>query len=106
MADQFAFEAHDIGHWLCSGRSLDLASRVWLTQGDVLYSNRSRPMFTIIGDTVGRHDFLLDPCSQETFDLSYEGWSGPHPNCLDNLAAAFRPSAPKRIRSLRRSTFS
>jgi uncharacterized protein len=86
VADLFAFQAGDLGHWLCSGRSIDLASRIWLTTGDILYSNRSEPMLEIVSDTVGRHDFLLDPCSQETFDLSYQGWSGYHPSCLENLA--------------------
>ncbi|WP_431312783.1 DUF1989 domain-containing protein [Roseateles agri] len=43
------------------------AFKLVLTTGDVLYSNDSRPMFTIGQDTVGRHDFLLTPCSLEMF---------------------------------------
>ena len=30
-------------------------------------------MFTILEDRVGRHDFLLTPCSPETFEILYEG---------------------------------
>ena len=85
VADLFAFADGDLGRWLCSGRSIDLASRIWLTTGDLLYDNHSEPMLAIETDTVGRHDFLLDPCSQETSDVSYEGWSGYHPSCLENL---------------------
>jgi hypothetical protein len=40
-------------------------------------------MATIVADTCGRHDFLLTPCSQQTFDLLYPEFGGaPHPSCL------------------------
>jgi uncharacterized protein len=42
-------------------------------------------MFTILKDRVGRHDFLLTPCSPETFEMLYEGHDGYHPSCLENL---------------------
>ncbi|MEP6551198.1 MAG: urea carboxylase-associated family protein, partial [Gemmatimonadales bacterium] len=55
-----------------------------------LYSNRSRPMWTIVEDTVGRHDFLLTPCSPETFEIIYNT-KGHHPSCFANLARALAP---------------
>ena len=86
VSDLFAFTADDHAEWLSSGRSIDYANRTLLSTGDVLYSNRSRPMFTIVEDTVGLHDFLLTPCSQETFDLLYPEFEGAaHPSCLANL---------------------
>jgi len=86
VSDLFAVSADDIEEWLSSGRSIDYANRVFLTTGDVLYSNRSRPMFTIVEDSCGRHDFTLTPCSQQTFDLLYPEFGGAkHPSCLDNL---------------------
>lgn len=92
VCDFFAFAAGDLEEWLSSGRSIDYANRIYLTAGDVLYSNRSRPMASITEDTCGRHDFLLTPCSQETFDLLYPQLGGaPHPSCLDNLAAGLAP---------------
>ena len=42
-------------------------------------------MLTILEDTVGRHDFLLTPCSLEMFRILYEH-EGHHPSCLENLA--------------------
>lgn len=87
VGDLVAFGAGDRAEAISSGRSLDYASRLFLTAGNVLYSNRSRPMFTIVADTVGRHDFLLTPCSEDTFAIIY-GHRGPHPSCLSNLAAA------------------
>ena len=87
VSDFFAFSADDHGEWLSSGRTIDYASTVAFSTGDVLYSNRSRPMATITADTCGRHDFLLTPCSQQTFDLLYPEFRGaPHPSCLQNLS--------------------
>lgn len=84
VADLFAFADQDHACWLSSGRSLDYAGRIYLTSGDVLYANDSRPMFTILDDTVGRHDFLLTPCSQEMFEILYRH-RGHHPSCFENL---------------------
>ena len=87
VADLFAFAAGDPG-WLSSGRSIDYAGKIFLTIGDVLYSDDSRPMFTIVADTAGRHDFLLTPCSQEMFEILYRH-EGHHPSCWENLQRAF-----------------
>lgn len=84
VADLFAFADQDHACWLSSGRSLDYAGKIYLTSGDVLYANDSRPMFTILDDTVGRHDFLLTPCSQEMFEILYRH-RGHHPSCFENL---------------------
>ena len=92
VSDFFAFAAADHAEWLSSGRSIDYANRIYLTTGDRLYSNRSRPMATIVEDTCGRHDFLLTPCSQETFDLLYPDLQGaPHRSCLANLVEGLAP---------------
>jgi uncharacterized protein YcgI (DUF1989 family) len=88
VADLVAFSQTAPRSWLSSGKSIDFASRIYLSTGDILYSNLSKPMLTIVHDTVGRHDFLLAPCSQETFDQLYEGDQRGHPNCLGNLASA------------------
>jgi uncharacterized protein YcgI (DUF1989 family) len=88
VSDLFCFAAADHDEWLSSGRTIDYAGSIYPSSGDILYSNRSRPMLTIAGDTCGRHDFLLTPCSQQTFDLLYPDLGGAaHPSCLDNLTA-------------------
>ena len=84
VADLIAFAKADPAEWLSSGRSIDYANRIYLTSGDVLYSNRSRPMLTITADDVGRHDFLLTPCSPETFQILYQNHDY-HPSCFENL---------------------
>ncbi|NEZ04941.1 urea carboxylase-associated family protein [Wenzhouxiangella sp. XN201] len=90
VSDVVAFGHPDDAEYLSSGRSLDYAARLWLTAGDILYSNRSRPMLTIMEDTCGRHDFTLTPCSKETFEIIY-GESEGRPGCEGNLAAALAP---------------
>jgi len=84
VADLVAFSQTVPRSWLSAGRTFDYNDTVYLTQGHVLYSNRSVPMLTITADTVGRHDFLYTPCSQETFTLLY-GETGHHPSCFENL---------------------
>ena len=90
VADLLAFSARDTGEVLSSGRTLDYMSKLFLTTGDVLYSNRSNVMLKIVRDDVGRHDFLLTPCSKDTFRIIY-GDTSPHRGCFGNLAAALAP---------------
>lgn len=89
VADLYAVALDEAGCWLSSGRSIDYAGRIYLTTGDVLYANNSRKMLTITADTVGRHDFLLTPCSQEMFEILYR-CDGHHPSCFENLARSMR----------------
>ena len=90
VSDLLAFNTDDLDEVVSSGRTLDYASRIYLTTGDPLYSNRSNVMLRIVEDTVGRHDFLLTPCSKDTFRIIY-GDKEPHHGCFGNLAAALEP---------------
>lgn len=87
VSDLTAFALEDTAEYLSSGRSIDYASKLWLSTGDVLYSNRSRVMFTILEDTCGRHDFTLTPCSKRMFEITYGETEG-RPGCEGNLARA------------------
>ncbi len=90
VADLVAFNRHDTAEAISSGRSIDYASKIYLSTGDPIYSNRSRVLLRIIEDTVGRHDFLLSPCSAEMFRIIY-GDPEPHRGCFGNLAAVLAP---------------
>ena len=87
VSDLISFSDEDRSEWLSSGRTIDYANTIYLTVGHTLYSNRSRPMWKIVEDTVGRHDFLLTPCSPETFQIIYKH-NGHHPSCFENLVSA------------------
>lgn len=90
VADLLAFNAEDVDEVISSGRTLDYAETIRLTTGDKLYSNRSRVMLTIVEDSVGCHDFLLTPCSVDTFRHFYPDLP-PHRGCFGNLAEALAP---------------
>ena len=100
VSDFFAVMDDDRDEWLSSGRTIDYANSTAVTTGRVLYSNRSRPMATVVEDTCGHHDLLLTPCSQQTFDLLYPEFEGAyHPSCFENLATTMAEFgvAPDRI---------
>src|SRR3569833_372772 len=90
VADLVAFNAGDMREVISSGRSLDYASKLILTVGVPINSNRSKIMLRIVEDTVGRHDFLLTPCSKDTFRIIY-GDEHPHHGCFGNLAESLLP---------------
>jgi uncharacterized protein len=90
VADLVAFSAEESAEAISSGRSLDYASKLYLTTGDAIYSNRSNVMLRITEDKVGRHDFLLSPCSRETFRIIYHD-EDPHQGCFGNLEVALAP---------------
>ena len=94
VADLFAFKDGDLACALSSGRTIDYASKIYFSTGDVLYANDSQHMFTIVDDTVGRHDFLLTPCSQEMFEILHK-CRGHHASCFENLCLALAPHGVK-----------
>jgi uncharacterized protein YcgI (DUF1989 family) len=94
VSDLVAYNARDLEEYISSGRSIDYASRIFLTRGDILYSNRSNPMLTIVKDDVGRHDFSLTPCSKEMFRIIYKE-EQPHHGCQGNLERALAPHGIK-----------
>ena len=90
VADLLAVAADDVREVLSNGRTFDYAETIYLTTGAKLWSNRSNVMLEIVGDDVGRHDFLLTPCSEATFRLCYDD-EPPHRGCQGNLLAALAP---------------
>jgi uncharacterized protein YcgI (DUF1989 family) len=85
--DLVAYSA-DGGERLSSGRTFDYNEKVRLSTGDILWSDRSNPMLTIVSDDVGRHDMFYAACTSEMYALQYG--IGNHPNCHDNLSGALR----------------
>ncbi|WP_420606273.1 DUF1989 domain-containing protein [Novosphingopyxis sp.] len=98
VSDMVAFAAGDMDEVISNGRTFDYQDTIYLTSGHKLYSNRSNVMLAIERDDVGRHDFLLTPCSKDTFRILYND-DDPHHGCFGNLAAALEPHgiSPDRI---------
>lgn len=84
VSDLVAFNKHDIREKISSGKTLDFESTIFITEGHFLWSNRSKKMLKILEDTNGLNDFLLAPCSPETFEIIYDNHNY-HPSCFENL---------------------
>ena len=85
VSDMVLFNSEDIREKISSVKTLDFEETILITKGNYLWSNRSRKMMEILEDTNGRNDFLLAPCSPETFEIMYDH-SGYHPSCFENLS--------------------
>ncbi|GHA62412.1 DUF1989 domain-containing protein [Pontibacter akesuensis] len=84
VSDMVLFNAGDKREKLSSGKTLDFEETILITKGHHLWSNRSHKMMEILEDTNGRNDFLLAPCSPETFQIMYQN-PEYHPSCFENL---------------------
>jgi len=90
VSDFICFSQANPKEYLSSGRTIDYEETIFLTTGNKFYSNLSNVMFTMEADTVGKHDFLLTPCSADTFRIIY-GDTNPHRGCFGNLSEALNP---------------
>ncbi|WBL22748.1 urea carboxylase-associated family protein [Zunongwangia sp. HRR-M8] len=84
VSDMVLFNKDDIREKISSGKTLDFEESILISKGNFLWSNRSRKMMEILEDTNGRNDFLLAPCSPETFEIMYNN-KEYHPSCFENL---------------------
>ena len=90
VSDLVAFASNDTREALSNGRTFDYEETLQLSEGNQLWSNRSQAMLSIIEDKVGTHDFLLTPCSEDTFRHFYPE-KPVHRGCFGNLAEALAP---------------
>lgn len=90
VSDMVVFHAEDPREKISSGKTLDFEESILITKGNFLWSNRSRKMMKILEDTNGRNDFLLAPCSPETFQIMYNN-PKYHPSCFENLHTSLAP---------------
>ncbi len=90
VSDMLAIAAGDPAEVLSNGRTFDYEETLRLTEGARLWSNRSRVMLTILEDHAPHHDFLLTPCSFDTFRHFYPD-KPLHRGCFGNLAEALAP---------------
>lgn len=90
VSDLVAFNPYNKKEKISAGKTFDFEETILLTTSNALWSNCSRKMLKILEDTNGRNDFLLAPCSKETFEIMYQKeWH--HPSCLNNLSDNLKP---------------
>jgi len=84
VSDMVLFNINDKREKISSGKTLDFEESILISKDNFIWSNRSNKMMKIIEDTNGRNDFLLAPCSPETFKIMYNN-EEYHPSCFENL---------------------
>lgn len=87
VVDTWALVPADPGEWLSMEHTRGMLSKVSPHAGDLLYSNRRRPVLALLEDTSpGVHDTLIAACDQARYDQL--GHVGAHRNCVENFRAA------------------
>jgi uncharacterized protein YcgI (DUF1989 family) len=87
VVDTWAFAADDLAEAMSMEHSRAHTLRLVPRVGDVLLTNRRRPILTLTEDTAGGvHDTLIAACDRYRYELL--GCAGYHRNCTDNLAEA------------------
>ncbi len=87
VVDTWAFNRDDISEFMSMEHSRSALRRMMPRVGDLLVTNRRRPILAIVQDTSGSiHDTLLAACDRYRYEQL--GCKEYHDNCTDNLARA------------------
>ena len=89
VADTWAFALPGLDEFLSTEHTRSCLDRLTPCVGEAFYSNRRRPILTVVQDTSpGCHDLLLSACDVGRYTLL--GHQGYHANCVDNLGSALQ----------------
>ncbi len=87
VVDTWAFAREELKEFMSMEHTRATLVKLTPSLGDHLYTNRRRPILTLVEDTTpGVHDTLMAACDDYRYKLL--GCSEYHDNCTDNLAAA------------------
>ena len=96
VVDFWAFNAADLGECMSMEHSRAAIGRIIPKVGDVLVTNKRRPILTVLEDTSpGIHDTLIASC--DVYRYEGLGHKGYHDNCTDNLGNALQAMGMKRV---------
>jgi urea carboxylase-associated protein 1 len=91
--DTIFYNAQDTDESYSVTDTLQRQGRLYLSTGSVLYSNRGRPMLTIVADTCGRHDTIGGACAAESNIVRYSPQKKFMHSCRDNYLIALAHAA-------------
>jgi uncharacterized protein YcgI (DUF1989 family) len=87
VVDTWAFVRRSLDEFMSMEHTRATLVKLVPALGDHLYTNRRRPILTLVEDTSpGVHDTLMAACDDYRYKLL--GCTDYHDNCTDNLAAA------------------
>src|SRR5262249_38322046 len=86
VVDTWVFNRDDLGEFMSMEHTRAHTLRLVPQVGDILRTNRRRPILTLVEDTSGGvHDTLIAACDR--YRYAFLGVEGHHDNCADNLMA-------------------
>ncbi|WNJ90383.1 urea carboxylase-associated family protein [Bosea sp. 685] len=89
VVDTWAFNAQDLKEFMSMEHSRPHMLKTIPIVGDIMRSNKRRPILTLVEDTSGGiHDTLMAACDCHRY--KFLGVEAYHDNCEDNLHAAMR----------------
>lgn len=94
VGDLVAFNRNNMAEKFWISNTIRLNGTIFMTQGHVLYSELSNPMFTVIADTCGQHDLLAGSCNAQIDKVRYG--VDNHFGCVENFVAALEPYGIRR----------
>ena len=84
VVDTWAFNAADLHEFMSMEHTRPHIGRIMPKVGDILYTNKRRPILTLVEDTSpGIHDTIIAACDR--YRYKFLGFDGYHDNCTDNL---------------------
>jgi urea carboxylase-associated protein 1 len=87
--DFLCFNAADSHDRYNAANTMKLGETIYLGKGSKLWSDRAKPLMSIVGDTCGKHDTIGGCCSSEINELRY-GVKNTR-NCRDTFEEALKP---------------
>ena len=87
-AELVAFVQDDLAEHLDCAVTMEVIGRLFPTEKSKFYTNRYEPLFTLLEDTVGRHD-LVHPASSKMSRSLFLGESGEREGTLERFRDAF-----------------
>jgi uncharacterized protein len=81
--DFLCYDAHDSGDRYSTTNTIKVQGSIYVGKGTVLYADSGAALFTVVEDTLGRHDTIYGCCSEANNYLRY-GVRGT-PSCYANF---------------------
>ena len=81
--DFLCFDAADPRDRYSATNTIKVQRLPYIGLGTILYSDRGNVLFTVVADSLGRHDTIYGCCSDANNRLRYG--APPGPNCYDNF---------------------
>lgn len=88
--DLICYNLDDLAERFWAAHTAKINGTIYVTTGHVLYSDKARPMMTIVEDTVGVNDIICGSCSY-ALDVVRYGEEKANTGCMDLFEESIRP---------------